>query len=113
MNNLKEYIIEKLKIDKSIKLNKLNDFYADLNSYLKDKEYFGYNEEEFSVSEDKKYDSYSKITLHLPKNFKQDYKIKISDDIDKLYKNKKAFHNLGTISRGLKPEIEFTVYTYD
>ena len=108
-----DFMVEKLNINKDTKLNKYSDFYADLYSYLDDKEYFGYKKEEFEFIE-KKWDGhdkiYDKIVLYLPKNFKPFYLNEMDDDIVKLHKNEKKFKGLYFLNTDFKKQlISFTM----
>ena len=102
-----DFMTEKLNINKDTKLNKYSDFYADLYSYLDDKEYFGYKKEEFSFSESE-WKEHKTIILHLPKGFKFIYIDEIEDDISKLYKSKSKFNDLSFMTKDFnEPHITF------
>ena len=69
MNNLSEYIIEKLKIDKDTKVKsaKVQNLEDDIFSYLKENDYYDFDEEDFEIEVDEKT---SNVSLILPKNFR-------------------------------------------
>lgn len=107
MKELNNYILEKLTINKDSKLDKYSDFYGDINSYLDDKNYFGYNKKEFSFSESE-WKEHKTIILHLPKGFKFIYIDEIEDDISKLYKSESKFKDLSFMTNDFnEPHITF------
>lgn len=69
MNNLSEYIIEKLKIDKDTKVKsaKVQNLEDDIFSYLKENDYYDFDKEDFEIEVDEKT---SNVSLLLPKNFR-------------------------------------------
>ena len=69
MNNLSEYIIEKLKIDKDTKVKsaKVQNLEDDIFSYLKENDYYDFDEEDFEIEIDEKT---SNVSLLLPKDFR-------------------------------------------
>jgi len=69
MNNLSEYIIEKLKIDKDTKIKsaKVQNLEDNIFSYLKENDYYDFDKEDFEIEVDEKT---SNVSLLLPKNFR-------------------------------------------